>query len=103
MVIKKFGVDFHSHGGALTLPQSYVVDNEDVESGTHTRTHDSGWTITGMLHEDYFVWVNEFEAKHPVYGEVKGDFEREVVATSQEAFEHFYRHHPPEAWDYQDI
>lgn len=72
------------------------------ESGTHSRTHDDGWTITGEIHEDYYVWVNDFEATHPTLGRVWGNFEGEVKATSKAAFDHFWKHHEPEAWDYYD-
>lgn len=103
-VIKRFGSDFYSDGGALTLNPSQVTDNpDDAESGTCTRTHDSGWTITGKLQEEYYVWVNEFTATHPELGRVEGDFEKEVRATSDEAFAHFWKHHEPEAWDYYEI
>lgn len=90
-VTKTYGKDFHSEGGALTLKPSDLV------------THPDGWTITGEVHEDYYEWVNEFEATHPVYGRVWGDFEAQVFADSQEAFDHFYISHQPEAWDYGDI
>lgn len=66
-------------------------------------THESGWTISGEVHEDYYYWVNAFEATHPVYGEVKGDFESTVEATSKEGYDHFIANHPPENWDYWDI
>lgn len=102
MVTKKFGIDFHSSGGALTLPR-WAVSDEKVTSGTHTRTHDDGWTITGDVCEDWYVWVNEFEAHHPQFGTVKGNFEDEVYADSEEGFQHFWQHHEPDAWDYWDI
>jgi len=92
-VIKRFGLDFHSEGGALTLDPSQVMDSP----------HQSGWSIDGEIHEDYYEWVNFFKATHPTYGVVEGDFESEVVADSEEAFQHFYRNHPPVAWDYGDI
>lgn len=102
MITKRIGTDFTSRGGALTLPVSAVSD-KDVSGGTHSRTHDSGWTISGEVHEDYFVWVNAFEASHPTLGRVWGDFESEVFADSEEAFADFWRHHEPEDWDYGDI
>jgi len=101
-VTRKFGRDFNSQGGALTLDTSQVTLTH-AESGTHARTHASGWTITGEIQEDYYVWINEFKATHPELGCVEGDFEGEVKATSEEAFEHFWKHHQPEAWDYHDI
>lgn len=66
-------------------------------------TQPSGWTITGEIHEDYYEWVNEFEATHPDFGRVWGDFEKEVFADSQEAYDHFFAQHPPKEWDYFDI
>ena len=91
-VVKKYGVGYRgSEGGALTL-----------DSGANG-THSSGWTIAGPVHEDYYEWINEFEATHPVYGRIEGDYENTLFATSEEAFQHFYENHPPHAWDYQDI
>lgn len=91
VVKKKFGVDFDSPGGALTLGES------DIGS------HADGWTIVGEVHEDYFLWVNDFIATHASLGMVWGNFEQEVVATSEEAFADFYVNHKPGAWDYWDI
>lgn len=103
MITKKYGVDFHSEGGALTLHRESVTEDDDKDRGIDTRTHESGWTITGEIHEDYYVWVNAFEATHPAFGKVWGDFESEVHADSEEGFSDFWKHHEPEAWDYQDI
>lgn len=65
--------------------------------------NDSGWFIRGDVMEDYYIWVNRFEAMHPVYGVVHGDFEEKIVATSEEAYNHFIKHHKPDVWDYHDI
>lgn len=86
---QEYSHDFKSQ--ARTLP------------GDALGSHPSGWTITGELQEDYFVWVNEFEAVHPTLGWVRGDFEHLVEAKSKKAFEHFITHHPFEEWDYWDI
>lgn len=102
MITRRFGKDFTSEGGALTLPPEAVTD-KGAESGTHTLTHPDGWAITGKIHEDYFVWVNDFQATHPELGRVWGDFESEVYATSKKAFDDFWKHHQPYAWDYGDI
>lgn len=94
-VIKQFLVDFHSYYGALTLDPDYVLN-----------TQSSGWKITGGIHYDYTYrvgWLNEFEAVHPFYGKVWGNFEDKVYADTEEGFNHFYKNHPPKAWDYQDI
>lgn len=66
--------------------------------------NDSGWIITGEVHEDYYRWVNEFKAYHPAKNwRVEGDFEEIVKATNQKALNHFLEHHPFEEWDYYDI
>ena len=101
MIVKKFGVDFNSTG-ALTLDTA-AVSSSFPTSGTHTRTHDrTGWTITGRISGDYYVWVNSFEAHHPEYGKVWGDFELEVYAETEEGFADFYKNHTPKAWDKWD-
>jgi len=103
MIKKIFGVDFNSEGGALTLDadevEPYVV-NSDIK---FSKTHDDGWTIIASVHEDWYEWINYFEAQHPIYGKVWGDFEDEVFADSEEGFQHFYENHPPKIWDYGDI
>lgn len=99
MITKTFGVDFYSADGALTLPSELVG-----HSMPHVwKIHSSGWAIRGEIKEDWSDWVNEFEAVHPVFGKVWGDFDKLVYADSEEAFEHFFGCHTPEAWDYQDI
>lgn len=80
--------------GALTLSPSYIGK------------HDNGWEIVANIHEDYFEWVNSFVAyKHDGWlgAFVAGDFESEVVASSQEAYDEFLKLFPPDAWDYDDI
>ena len=91
MVKKEFGKDLNSEGGALTLSPDDLGINSD------------GWTITGKIYEDYYEWVNDFEAHHDKYGNVWGNFESEVYADSEEGFQDFYKNHTPEAWDYADI
>lgn len=91
MITRKFGKDFDSLGGALTLSTCYFGKNK------------SGWEIKGEIHQDYYEWINDFTATHPKYGKVWGNFESEVKATSKAAFDHFYKHHAPTAWDYGDI
>lgn len=76
---------------ARTLCPKYIGKNE------------SGWTITGKIHEDYCIWVNDFEATHPSLGWVRGNFETVIEAKSKKAYDHFVKHHPCEVWDYWDI
>ena len=106
MIIKEFGKDFHSEGGALTLSILEVseIDLSEDECGKiEERLHSDGWKIKAMTHADYYRWVNAFEATHPTYGKVWGDFEDKVFADTEEGYNHFYKHHTPEAWDYGDI
>lgn len=102
MIVKKFGIDFYSKGGALTLNSSEVSDNGYLNI-IQEKTHSDGWTIKGKISEDYYYWVNEFEAIHPQFGRVFGNFENEVFADSEEGFNDFYEKHTPEVWDYYDI
>ena len=101
MITKKFGIDFYSSGGALTLSPGDVSNGEGV--GEDSKTHENGWTISGDIYEDYYSWVNKFEAVHPELGRVWGDFEDEVYAESEAGYQDFYENFSPEAWDYQDI
>lgn len=63
----------------------------------------SGWQVKAEVLEDYYEWVNHFEAFHPLYGIVYGDFEDAVTASSEAALQHFLSAHPVEDWDYWDI
>lgn len=108
MITKTFGIDFDSSGGALTLDAT-EVSSTAVQHGTPEKYsipekwHSSGWTIKGEIQEDGLIWVNEFEAKHPLYGRVWGNFEDKVYADSEEGYKHFWQNHEPYAWDYADI
>lgn len=66
-------------------------------------TNDSEWTIEGQVMEDYYEWVNDFTATHPIYGKLQGNYEEEVVGETKEAIDHFVANHPPCEWDYYDI
>lgn len=74
MITKRFGVDFLANerccSPALTLSSDEVCENHNSQVGFFTRTHIDGWTISGVIHEDWYYWVNEFEATHPVFGRV---------------------------------
>lgn len=63
----------------------------------------SGWTIVAEIQEDYYKWVNYFEATHPEYGFVKGDFEVSIEAKTKQAFNHFMKHYTVHIWNYGDI
>ena len=97
-------------GGAHTLDTSEVSDlafgdgcDPETLAVAHTKTHSDGWTITGYVHVNYASWVNDFEAKHPTHGWVKGNFDTKVTASSDVAYHDFYQNHTPRLWDYMDI
>jgi hypothetical protein len=82
---------------------AFNVDSANTLEPHYIGNNDSGWLIEGRIHEDYYEWVNEFEADHPIFGKVWGDFEDSVNATSEEGYKHFIANHPPKEWDYADI
>lgn len=88
---------------AYTLSPEEVCENHNSQHGSFSRTHKDGWTISGAVHEDYYCWVNDFEASHPDFGRVWGNFESKVFATSEEAYQDFFDKHTPNSWDYGDI
>ena len=93
-------------GSAITLTASAVSEHPNSyidRDEPSTRKHVSGWTIQGHIVEDFVQWVNDFEAVHPMYGTVKGNFEAVVWCTSFAGFAHFMANHAPELWDYHDV
>jgi hypothetical protein len=87
----KYTIQFNPGGMANTLSPSCLGPNK------------SGWVIVGKVCEDYYTWVNNFKAQHPRYGIVEGNYESEITASSEEAYKHFNKYHPPQIWDYMDI
>jgi hypothetical protein len=102
MYVKTFEKSFSSQ--AITLrPYEVYGPCKKQASGWHQFTHSDGWTICGVVSEDYYLWVNDFDASHPTLGWVKGNFESEVRARSRKAYEDFVSKHEPHFWDYDDI
>jgi hypothetical protein len=103
----KFIIKFDYPYDARTLYLHYVSDDESDDENPYksysTKTHENGWTISGEIHYDWVTWVNEFSAKHPVFGRVYGDFEKEVISDSEEGYNDFINNFPIDIWDYQDI
>lgn len=60
---------------------------------------ETGWTISGSDDSGSGEWVECFEASHPGYGQVWGNFGNLVFADSEKAFKHFLKNHPPEEWE----
>jgi hypothetical protein len=58
-------------------------------------THSDGWKIKGEMRNDWYSWVEKFEAEHPKYGEVWSDLEDRIVyASSESALSEFEKNHP---------
>jgi len=76
--------------GAYTLDPSSVSEIRD------------GWKLKGEVQQDYYSWINYFEAKKGLNW-VKGDFEKEVTCSSLKAFDDFLSNFEVESWDYADI
>lgn len=91
MIGNLFAVEYNIKGH-----DAYTLNEKDIGN------HKDGWTIVGKIHEDYFAWVNEFDA---VKGDehIFGDFEKVVFCTSLEALDDFLENHNPTPWDYWDI
>ena len=98
-----FIVNFENDGLAHTLgPEDVSAEGYDYNVMC-SREHSDGWVISGVVREDYYEWVNDFEAHHAVFGHVSGNFEVQVVADSEAGYQHFIAHHTPNHWDYWDI
>ena len=85
----------------------YDVQGHDAYTlPAETGLFEDGWTINAEIQEDYYKWINDFEAVKSdgdkLYT-VKGNFENEVICSSLEALEDFLNNHMPEEWDYWDI
>lgn len=78
---------------------AYTLDPDYIEDA---KKH--GWIFHTEICEDYYEWVSEFCAiRLSDNAAVWGDFNYEVYASSQEAYDEFIKLFPPEAWDYGDI
>lgn len=75
----EFIKEFDSKGQARTLHPSVVHENHMYETGEYSRSHGNGWTVTGEILEDHYYWVNDFTAYHPIYGNIKGNYETQIV------------------------
>ena len=78
--------------GALTLDPSCL----------YAPAIHGGWIVSGEVQDDFFTWVNNFAAvKDSDF--VCGNFESEIWATNQEAYDDFIKNCPPDSWDYDEL
>ena len=96
MTLQEYPYDNKFEGYASSPASTLSVD----ELGYN----ESGQLIQGEIAEDYYTWVNDFNAHHEDFGFLFGNFEDNVFyAESQEALTHFLASHKPQHWDYWDI
>lgn len=101
-----------------TLDPESVLENVPIGDWTldhakiYTKTHDSGWTISGKISNDWYSWVEEFRATHEKFGTVVGFnytgidamiYDISVYATSEEGLRDFIKTHTPRIFDLWDI
>lgn len=79
------------------------VEDKRYESLRLTKKHKDGWTIHAEVKENYYYYIDEFWAQHKKYGTIKGSFDSIVTAESEEAYQHFIKHHKPRYWNMADI
>lgn len=98
-VRKQSGLDYSPD---FVLPISSVTDQclcQPLNKQVYTRTHTSGWTISGQPKSDRCssnpdsckYWITEFIAVHPVYGYVWGDVEYEIYAETEYGYVDFVK------------
>jgi hypothetical protein len=63
-----------------------------VANRIYTKQHNNGWIISATITNDgKNKWIDHFEARHPKYGTVVGDFNKQVVSKTKPAFEDFVK------------
>jgi hypothetical protein len=104
-IIKIAGIDYlYDDEYALSLDVKEVAkDSNTIHGKIYSRVHGDSWRITGEVIEDHFAWVGYFEAEHPKFGDVWGNFDDKVYADSEDAFKNFYKKHKPYSWNPEEI
>ena len=87
----------------MDINNSTYIERLEVAGLIYSKTHDDGWTISGRVVEDWFIWVSEFQASHPIFGSVCGDFNQIVYSDTHEGYDDFLKNHHPSEWDIRDI
>jgi hypothetical protein len=74
-----------------------IKDQEYV----HSKTNDNGWTINAKIHNNFYKPINFFIAIHPTYGEVWGDFEKTIYASTPLAYQKLVESDLIAHWDFE--
>jgi hypothetical protein len=87
-----------------TVPRGDWVRYPDLSAKdtSYSKTHTDGWTIEGQIHNDWYSWVVDFEAVHPVHGTIQR-VGNTIVGPSKEVVDKFLADHRLEEFDYWDI
>jgi hypothetical protein len=59
-------------------------DHNPKRDKMYTREHKNGWTISGVIVEEYIKWVDTFFAHHPKCGYVYGSLNKNIYAVSDD-------------------
>lgn len=87
----------------MHVPKGDWICNDNIDNDIFELAHASGWTIRAKIHNDWYSWIQNFEAQHPIFGDLKGDFNDKVECTDKNAFFHFIKYHTPIIFDMYDI
>jgi hypothetical protein len=90
----------------MILDSSALCDfkSEWKADTVYKKKHSSGWEIKACLeYDDYYSYVENFVAIHPVYGKITADLSKEIIAESKKAYEHFILHHPLKVFNFANI
>lgn len=96
MIVKNFVND----SNRITMVVLFGLEKEFIKDGIFIRTFDNGWHIVGQVCEDYFTWVEKFTAyKFDGAKVLAGDYNKVIYASSEEAYNDFVKHFPPQEFD----
>jgi len=85
-------------------PGATEQDIEYTCANTFSMTHyTSGWTITGRLGMDWYIWVDRFIAQHGALGVVAGTTAGITHFTNRDTLRHFLAHHKLMELDFDDL
>lgn len=111
--LDKESIKYCKHNGLQISLQEFDISNKKINKKDYRKkmfkktNKKTGWSIAGVLQEDWALWVDDFFAFHPRDGcggwTIYGDFNTFVYATDEKALHHFLNNNPPVVWSSHDI
>lgn len=84
-----------------------ITDNKKIKCDKlYTKKHKNGWAITGVVLEDYVLYVPVIFAYHKDYGYIYGNFSEKINVISHDtkkSLYHFLDNNFPLVWNEYDI